>query len=66
MSIKIMRLPAVIECTGMSRSSIYAGVKCGTFPRPCRLSCRAVGWLETEIENWVKSLRKGNACGEVA
>jgi prophage regulatory protein len=51
----ILRLPGVIEHTGLSRSSIYSGVKHGTFPPPIRLGERAVGWLASEIMDWIES-----------
>lgn len=47
------RLPATMEKTGLGRSSIYAGVKAGTFPAPVRLSARAVGWREEDLDKWV-------------
>ena len=49
----LLRLPAVMMRCGLGRSSIYAGVKAGTFAAPVRLSARAVGWREDEIERWV-------------
>lgn len=50
---KLLRLPAVMERCALSRSSIYAGVKNGTFFAPVRLSARVVGWREEEIDRWV-------------
>ena len=50
---KLLRLPAVMEQCALGRSSIYAGVKAGTFPAPVRLSARAVGFREDEIDRWV-------------
>lgn len=50
---KLLRLPAVIERTGLGRSSIYAGIRAGTFVVPLRLSARAVGFPEEEIERWI-------------
>ena len=47
---KFLKLPEVRVRTGKSRSSIYQGVKDGTFPRPIKLGPRAVGWIEAEIE----------------
>lgn len=49
----LLRLPAVMMRCGLGRSSIYAGVKAGTFVAPVRLSARAVGWREEEIDRWV-------------
>lgn len=60
----IRRLPAVKARTGLSRSTIYLRIAEGTFPRPIALGPRAVGWLESEIEDWlrqrVEESRKGD------
>jgi prophage regulatory protein len=50
----ILRLPAVIANIGLSRSSIYFRVAEGTFPRPVSLGARAVGWLESDIQEWLR------------
>lgn len=50
---RLLRLPAVLELTGLGKSSIYAGVKAGTFCVPYRLSARAVGWREEDINRWI-------------
>jgi len=50
---KILRLPAVKEVTGLSRSTIYLKVSRGEFPEPIYISKRAVGWAELDIENWI-------------
>ena len=47
---KFLKLPEVRIRTGKSRSSIYQGIKDGTFPKPIKLGPRAVAWIETEIE----------------
>jgi prophage regulatory protein len=52
---RILRLPQVKERTGLGRSSIYAGVKNGTFPAPVQLGERAVGWLASSIDSWVQT-----------
>lgn len=53
MATKILRLPLVLECTGLSRSTVYARVSLGTFPKPVSLGARAVGWIESEVEEWI-------------
>jgi prophage regulatory protein len=53
MADSILRLPAVKNRTGLSRSTIYLRVSQGTFPRPVRLGGRAVGWAEDEIQSWL-------------
>jgi prophage regulatory protein len=50
---KILRLPVVLDRTGLSRSTVYLRVNEGRFPRPVSLGARAVGWIETEVEEWI-------------
>ena len=50
---KILRLPIVLDRTGLSRSTVYQRVTEGNFPRPVSLGARAVGWIETEVEEWI-------------
>jgi len=47
-----LRLPKVIERTGLSRSSIYAMIDDGLFPSPVRIGRRAVAWRETDVDAW--------------
>lgn len=49
----ILRLSRVRAHTGLSRSSIYLRMSEGRFPRPVSLGGRAVGWLQSEIEEWI-------------
>ena len=50
---RILRLPVVIHRTALSRSTIYKFIAAGRFPKPVRLGPRAVGWLESEIDDWI-------------
>ena len=49
----ILRLPAVKSRTGLSRSSIYAKVRTGEFPKPVSIGLRSIGWIESEIQQWI-------------
>ena len=49
----ILRCRQVQARTGLARSTIYLNIKNGTFPRPVLLGARAVGWLESEISDWI-------------
>ena len=50
---RILRRKAVLELTGLSRSTLYrTGAR--TFPRQLRISERCVGWREWEIDRWAK------------
>jgi len=54
MAMAILRLPAVKTRTGLSRSSIYLRMFERTFPASIALGPRSVGWLESEIEEWLQ------------
>jgi prophage regulatory protein len=51
---KILRLPEVKSQTGLSRSSIYLRIADGRFPEQINLGGRAIGFLESDIQNWIK------------
>ena len=55
MSERICRLPDVKAQTGLSRSTLYAMMADGRFPKPMKLGERAVGWAEAEIVAWLES-----------
>ncbi|MEJ1385336.1 MAG: AlpA family transcriptional regulator [Candidatus Sedimenticola sp. (ex Thyasira tokunagai)] len=51
----ILRLPAVMARTGLSRSTIYLRIADGSFPAPISLGGkRAVGWVDSEIQDWLE------------
>ena len=49
----ILRRPEVEARTGLACSTIYDGIKAGTFPAPIQLGPKAVGWVESEINAWL-------------
>jgi prophage regulatory protein len=51
--IRLIRLPVVIGITGLRRSSIYARIQEGRFPKAVPLGGHAVAWIESEIFQWV-------------
>lgn len=61
---RILRLPNVIERTGLSRSAIYLRMNTGQFPAACSLGGRAIGWLESDIEDWImQRISESSKCG---
>jgi prophage regulatory protein len=50
---RFLRLSDVKERTGLSRSTIYLNISKNIFPRPISLGARCVGWLESEIDEWM-------------
>lgn len=55
---KILRLKAVQEMTGLGRSSIYSYMASNTFPRSIKLGPRSIGWVEECILNWIQERQK--------
>ena len=54
-SLKILKRKEVEAVTGFSRSSIYAHMDKDSFPKAIKLSERSVGWLEHEVQEWLKN-----------
>lgn len=50
---RIIRLKEVIDSTGLARSTIYKYIDEGSFPKPVSLGGRSVGWVETEVHDWI-------------
>lgn len=50
---RILRLPTVLDRTGLSRSTVYQRVAEGNFPKSVSLGARAVGWIEAEVDDWI-------------
>ena len=52
---RILRWPDVHDRVGYCRTNVYYLIQSGDFPPPIKLGSRAVGWIETEIEDWINS-----------
>jgi prophage regulatory protein len=50
LSCKLLRRTVVEDLTGLARSTIYARVSDGRFPKPVRTGPKAVRWPSHEIE----------------
>ncbi|HBT9002269.1 TPA: AlpA family phage regulatory protein, partial [Klebsiella pneumoniae] len=57
--IKILRISSVVNKIGVSRSTIYDWINPksprydATFPKQRRLGMQSVGWLESELDEWL-------------
>lgn len=60
MSDSLLRLDQVRARTGLSRSSVYAKVANGDFPKPVAIGSRAVAWVESEISAWIQARIDGS------
>lgn len=52
--IQIMRVGEVCRRTGLSKSQIHRLADGCGFPEPIKLSARATGWIEAEVESWLR------------
>lgn len=51
----LLRLPAVLRTTGLGRSTLYRLISERAFPSPVKLSRRAVGWRQEEVQRWASA-----------
>ena len=51
---RILRLPAVLDRTGLSRSTLYRKIQEGTFPKQIALGVRTAGWRKLSIAAWMQ------------
>ena len=54
-ALSILRRKQVEARTGLARSTIYERIKAGTFPAPISLGEKSVGWIEAEIDAWLRT-----------
>lgn len=52
----IITMKTVLTRVPLSRSTIYARMADGTFPQSLDLGGGRIGWLESEIDEWIASL----------
>ncbi|WP_269462526.1 helix-turn-helix transcriptional regulator [Sphingobium sp. YG1] len=54
---RLLRKPEVSAKTGMSVSAIYRLEMAGCFPRRLQIGLRAVGWYESDIDEFIADPR---------
>jgi prophage regulatory protein len=57
---RIIRLPQVKERIGLSRSTIYSLIQQKKLKAPISLGARAVGWLESDISEFIEQRIKAS------
>src|SRR3546814_15980238 len=50
---RLIRLPTVLNRTGLSRSTLYRKIAEGTFPAQVKISFHGAGWLESANNRWI-------------
>ena len=52
-STRLLRLPQVIDRTGIKKTKLYELQKDGSFPMRIKITAHAVGWVEEEVDRWI-------------
>lgn len=56
-STRAVRMPEAQYKTGLSKTHIYRLIKLGLFPKPFKLSERAIAFFESDIDLWIDQRR---------
>ena len=48
----LLRLPVVLQVTGLGRSTLYKLIAEDAFPAPVKLAKRAVAWRQDDVRRW--------------
>ena len=60
---RILNSNEVVKKIGLSKVTVWRMERAGLFPKRINLSERRVGWVESEIEDWLGSRPRG-ICAE--
>ncbi len=58
---RLLRVPEVCKRTGLSRTTLWRLERAGEFPRRRQISTQTVGWLVSDVVEWIKSRRERGA-----
>ncbi len=51
--IRLLRLPQVMQQTGLKKTKLYELQKEGAFPMRIQVTSNSVGWIEEEVNAWI-------------
>jgi prophage regulatory protein len=54
--IQFIRISDVLVITGLSRASIYNGIKKGSFPAQIKLGPKSARWVKSEVLEWAEAM----------
>jgi prophage regulatory protein len=55
--VRLLRIAQVLELVGLKKATIYQLHQKGEFPRSVKITKRAVGWVEEEVQRWIAERR---------
>jgi len=58
---RFIRLPEVLNVTGLSRASVYRLEKANIFPKRFKLTTNTVAWKLSDIRGWMESREEASA-----
>jgi len=61
---KVLKAKEVMALTGLSRVTIWRYELVGLFPKRVQIGLRRVGWIETEIMDWIQSRPRVGSSGK--
>ena len=62
---RLLRLPEVMQRTGLKEHTLYRLMRQGMFPVPLKISRRNVAWRDTDVQVWLEPRnRLGNGLNE--
>ena len=64
MNDQILRYKAVSDTTGLSRTTLWRLERDGRFPHRRQISTNAVGWLRSEVDEWIAARRPASTSGK--
>ena len=54
-TLRVLREPAVLDRTGLGHTRLWELERDGKFPKRIKISERACGWLEHEVQDFIES-----------
>jgi prophage regulatory protein len=55
---RLIRLPEVVQRSGLPRSSVYCLIKRSQFPAPVKISVRSSAWRLDLVDRWIEERSK--------
>jgi len=52
---RFLRLPTVVDRTGLSAATIYRKIRRGEFPKQVAIAPRCSGWRESAVTEWQRN-----------
>jgi predicted DNA-binding transcriptional regulator AlpA len=58
--IRMLRLPQVIDATGLGKTKIYELQGQGEFPMRVKITAHSVAWVEEDVQEWIAARIQAN------